>query len=641
MLDAELNSKYWVHRETVMKTGIGGLTRRLPGLIVQAARLAWEASPRETLIVVSTNLAAGVFTAFGLLATTGVLTALFADGATPHRVRAAIPSLLLVAGAAGARAGLQAIAGWAQARLRPQVDRIVEMRLFALTTEVDLVAFDDSDFHDSMQRARDRGRYEAPAVVSTCVDILTGLVGVAAAAGALGVLHPVLLPLLLAAAIPDGWAALRAARMRYMLMFQLSSSRRRRWILSDLMAERDPAAEVRAFSMRDFLLRRYDRIASHERDLELRLARRETGTRVAGDLMTGVATGVVYVSLGLLLAARGMPLAVAGTAVLAIRAGQGSLVAVLFSLNRCYESGLYFGDYLDFCERARGLRERRGRRPAPRGFTEIATEGVTFTYPDADKPSLHDVSVRVAAGEIVALVGENGSGKSTLAKILSGLYAPQQGEVLLDGVPYGTYEPDSLRDNVALIAQDHTHWPMTARDNITMGRAVDADRLATATTSAGADRVLEELPGGLDTLLDRRFKDGHELSGGQWQRMAVARGLYRDAPLLVCDEPTAALDARAEHALFEAVRTHAAGRTVLLITHRLASVRMADRIYVLDKGRVIEQGGHAELMAEDGVYAELYGLQARAYAGGNGVVPPPRSGVVSDRRGADASGADC
>jgi ATP-binding cassette subfamily B protein/ATP-binding cassette subfamily C protein len=226
------------------------------------------------------------------------------------------------------------------------------------------------------------------------------------------------------------------------------------------------------------------------------------------------------------------------------------------------------------------------------------------------------VSAHIDRGEVVALVGENGSGKTTLAKVLAGLYDPASGQVRWDDVDLAAVDPTDLRNRIAVIAQDHTRWPLTARHNITMGTEKGQEAVDLAAEVAGADQVIAELPQGYQTLLDRRFKDGQELSGGQWQRIAVARGFYREAPLLICDEPTAALDARAEHALFETIRKHADGRTVLLITHRLASVRYADRIYVLDHGEVIEQGTHDALIDLDGVYADLYNLQAQAYRGG-------------------------
>jgi ATP-binding cassette, subfamily B, bacterial len=621
------------HLGELAATSLAGMSRRLPTLVGAAIRLAWRASRVDTVTTVLLNLGAGVFTAYGLLATSGVLTALFAGGPTPDRVRAALPSLALVAGAAALRSGLQACAGWAQARLKPKVNRIVETRLFDLTTRVDLTAFDDTDFHDAMHRARQRGLYEASAVVREAIDILTGLVGVAAAAGALGVLHPVLLPLLLLTAVPDGWAAARTARMRYLTIFTLSPVRRRKWVLADLMADRDSAAEIRAFTMRSFLGREHDRLAAEECEVHVALARRQTVALVLGELVGGLATGAVYVALGVLLATRSVPLAVAGTAVLAIRSGKTSLASLLYAVNQCYESGLYFSDYLDFCAEAERRMPEEQHGPAPATFDLIAADDVWFTYPGAEEPSLRGVSVKVRAGQVVALVGENGSGKTTLAKILAGLYRPDAGEVRWDAQRLSEVDLERLRENVAMIPQDYTHWPMTARHNIAMGRTPDDAMITEAARASGADEVVEPLPRGYGTLLDRRFKDGHELSGGQWQRIAVARGFYRDAPLLICDEPTAALDARAEHALFERIRDHADGRTVLLITHRLASVRHADQVYVLDHGRVVEEGPPAALLAAGGIFGELYDLQARAYrleahqAGGSNETgePPGRS----------------
>jgi ATP-binding cassette subfamily B protein/ATP-binding cassette subfamily C protein len=308
-----------------------------------------------------------------------------------------------------------------------------------------------------------------------------------------------------------------------------------------------------------------------------------------------------------------IPLAIAGTAVLAIRSAQASLTQLLYAVNKCYEDGLYFSDYLAFCTDAAARIPPPGTQPVPREFDRIAAEDVTFSYPGASDLALREVSIEIRRSEVVALVGENGSGKTTLAKILAGLYRPASGAVRWDQTAIADVDTEQLRELTAVIAQDHANWPLTLRHNITMGRAADAGLLAAAASASGADTVIEKLPHGYDTLLDRRFKDGAELSGGQWQRIAAARGFYRSAPLLIMDEPTAALDARAEYALFSSIRELAQGRSVLLITHRLASVRHADRIYVLRDGRVIEQGVHASLMELGGQYAELYQLQASQY----------------------------
>ncbi|WP_307801269.1 ABC transporter ATP-binding protein [Actinomadura violacea] len=610
-----LEITYWESRdEELLKAGLPAMLRRFPMLVTAAVRLAWRASRADTAVALGGNLAAGVFTAFGLLATSDVLASLFAAGPTPGRVRAALPALALVGAAAALRGALLAAAGWAQARLKPQVERQAETRLFELTTRVELTAFDDHEFHNAMRRARDNGVPDTATVVEMTVSALTGAVGLAAPAVALGLLHPALMPLLLVTAVPAGWAALRTARLRYAAFYRLSAARRRKFMLSDLMAERQPAAEVRAFTLRGFLLGEYDRVAELEQRVQLDVARRQTGAKAAGDLLTGAATVAVYAALGGLLAGGVIPLSVAGAAVLAIRAGQSSLAACVLSLNKLYEAGLYFGDYLNFrALAAERLPPPDGAAPPAGDFGRVTAEGVTFRYPGAAAPALTDVSVTVRRGEVIALVGENGSGKTTLAKLLAGLYRPDSGTIRWDDADLAGLDGDALRRRVAVIAQDHTRWPLTVRENIVMGRPLDEDRLAGAAAAAGADRVVDELPGGYDALLDRRFRGGHDLSGGQWQRVAAARGFYRDAALVIFDEPTSALDARAEHALFERIRRHADGRTVVLITHRLASVRFADRIYVLDHGRVAESGAHADLLAADGLYAELYRLQASAF----------------------------
>lgn len=610
----EITISDWnAHTGKMAEVGFLAIARRLPSLIGQAMRMAWRASPRDMVATVVLSLLGGVFTAFGLLATTGVLSALFSEGPTPDRVVAALPSLALVAGAATLRTAVQAGAGWAESRLNPQVSRLTEERLYGLTSRVELASYDDPDFHDALQRARMRGVATADTVVTMAIDVVTGLVGLAAVAGVLGVLHPVLLPLLLLAVLPDAWAAVRSARMRYTTLYALIPKARRKWIIAELLANRDPAAEVRSFTMRGFLLRMYDAVARAEQEVLLGLAKRQTVARLTGEALGGMGSGLVYVALGLLLAAAAIPLAVAGTAVLAIRQGQSSLANLLYSTNHLYEEGLYFTDFLDFCAEA----EQRlpTARPAvpPARFTRIEAANLTFAYPGATQPALRGVSVEINRGEVIAFVGENGSGKTTLAKILSGLYEPDSGQVTWDGLDLKQINPEAIRANTAVIAQDHTRWPLTARYNITMGTDKGTEPLDAAAQVAGADEVIAELPHGYRTLLDRRFKDGQELSGGQWQRIAVARGFHRDAQLLICDEPTAALDARAEHALFERLRAHSDGRTVLLITHRLASVRYADRIYVLDHGKVTEQGTHASLMRLKGLYAELYTLQSSAY----------------------------
>ncbi|HEX3714444.1 MAG TPA: ABC transporter ATP-binding protein [Trebonia sp.] len=611
---AELTKAYWrAYDERMATVRFSDVGRRFPALIGQALGLGWSSSRRDTAATIALNLASGVFGGYALFATTGVLEALFAAGPTPDRVRAALPSLILVGVATAVRSGVATAAGWAQSRLEPQVDQVVEVQLYDLTSQVELAAFDDPDFHDRMQRARDRGVYSASALVNDVINFVTAFAGLASAAVVVGLLQPVLLAVLLVAQLPGAWAAVRSARIKYLTRFALIDSYRRKYILAGLIAERSTAAELRSFTMRALLLGRVSRLAAYARNAELKAARQQTVTKVIGSALGGLATAGVYLVLGVLLATGYLALSVAGTAVLAIRSAAGSLQQLMFSVNQTYEDGLYFSDYVAFCDDARARIRPPGSAAAPPGFTRITASGVTFSYPGADAPSLREVSVEINQGEVVALVGENGSGKTTLAKILAGLYRPQAGDVRWDDVSIADVNGEPLRERIAVIAQDHGNWPLTVRDNIIMGRLLDDGQLAVAAAASGADTVIADLARGYDTLLARQFKDGAELSGGQWQRIAAARGFYRTAPLLIMDEPTAALDARAEYALFSSLRSLAADRTVLIITHRLASVRHADRIYVLARGQVTETGTHADLMALSGQYAELYTLQASQY----------------------------
>jgi ATP-binding cassette subfamily B protein/ATP-binding cassette subfamily C protein len=594
------------------------VARRLPALVGQALRLAWRAGPADTVTTIALNLMSGVFTALGLLATTGVLDALLAAGPTPGRVRAALPSLLLVGGAAILRSLLSAAAGWAQARLTPRVQQRAESELYEVTSRIDLASYDDSEFYEALTRAEGPGSAAAEHVVSATIDIVTGVTSFTAAATAIAALHPVLLPLLLVTALPEAWAAIHVARSRYLMMVRTVGARYHSAILGDLLGNRQYAADLRAYTLQDLLLAQYQRVAGVYRDAQIRLARRNVATRLAGDAGSGLAGGLVYLVLGLLLAATWLPLAVAGTAVLAIRTSRSALSQLVHAVNECYEQGLYLTDYTTFLATARAHLPPPATAEISDGFSAITVENVSFTYPGADEPALRDVSFTLPAGQIMALVGENGSGKSTLAKLLAHLYTPGSGRIRWDGVDLADADAQAVRSRIAVIAQDHAHWPMTARGNVVLGDEDDSVRLGRAAVSAGTDEVVAELPHGWDTMLDRRFKDSHELSGGQWQRIAVSRGFYRDAPLIICDEPSSNLDARAEHTLFEAIRRHMRGRTVVLITHRLANIRDADVIHVLEHGRITASGTHDELMARGGAYRDLYLLQAAAYENASG-----------------------
>ncbi|MEU1967382.1 ABC transporter ATP-binding protein [Micromonospora sediminicola] len=617
----ELADPHWMHRATELAhTGFWSVARRLPTLVREAIALGWATSRRDTAASLGLNVAAGLLTTLGLLATTGVLQQLFAAGPTPGRIRAALPALALAAAAVTARGALTIAAGWAQARLIPQINYTVERRLFETTSVVELAAFDDAGFAEEMDRARDRGLIEAGALVNDTVNLVTGVVGVVATAAAVTIIHPLLLPCLLVAAAPEAVTAVRMARRQHIDWLARITRRRRKWMLGDLMANRHTAAEIRAYQMRDFLLSEYRLMTRLETRAELRLARAQTVTRAIGLSVTGVATFGLYLVLGALLMGGVVVLAAAATALLALQSARSSLRTTIFATNSLYEDALYYQDYRDFLDRAGQRVPTGGQRPVD-GFERIDLDRVSLRYPDTDAAAVDEVSLTIRRGEVVALVGENGSGKTTLAKLIAGLYRPTGGAIRWDGVDAAELDPRQVAAQVAVMSQDWWKFPFTARQNIRVGRHDRADgpgpSVEAAAREAAAHDMISELPFGYDTLLDRQFKDGQDLSGGQWQRLVAARGLYRDARLLICDEPSAALDARAEHALFQHLRRRP-DRAVVLITHRLANVRHADQIFVLDHGRLVQHGDHDALMAQAGPYRELFELQAAGYLAGAG-----------------------
>ncbi|MEU8818081.1 ATP-binding cassette domain-containing protein [Actinoplanes sp. NPDC048796] len=615
--DGELSLPYWLtSTEEAANTSFWQMLKRLPRLLREASLLAWRADSRTTMALAVLQIAGGVASAVGLISVVGVFDGLLQDVPTPDRVRAAVPSLLLVVGAAAARGALTSAAAAANGRLSPKVYQAAEMRLLTLTTQVDLATFDDADWRDAMERARDRGISAAQQLVDRVIELATNVIGLVAAAGVLAVLHPVLLPLLVLAVVPIGWAAVRSARLGYRRVLRLIAVWRRQRMLAELLAAREPAPELRAFTLRSFLLEEVRRLLAISTNEEIRIATRQVRTTLVGTMLSAIATAFAYAVLLWLLWTGRMELAAGGAAAYAINMGIGKLSEIAFSANRVFDQGLYFADFQGFCELSRSRAEPAGGGEAPPSFQEISLQAVTFSYPDADHPAVREVSLTLRRGEVIALVGENGSGKSTLATLLAGLHRPQQGRILWDGVDAERLDPDSVRRQVAVVMQEPTRWPLSARANITIGRHDRPASMPEVHAAAGAGNAHEfvmELSRQYETLLSRHFIDGADLSGGQWQRLAVSRAFFRDAPLLICDEPTANLDARAEHDVYQRLRELAEGRTVVLITHRMASVREADHIYVLDHGAIVEQGDHEELMAADGIYAQMFTLQASAY----------------------------
>ncbi|MFJ2217732.1 ATP-binding cassette domain-containing protein [Streptomyces sp. NPDC101062] len=591
----------------------------LPAVIRRVLAMAWSADARATLAVILLQLGSAAMAAFGLLASVGVLQALFAQGATPQRIRAAIPSLALVAGLLMVRAVLDAGVALYQARLTPKIRRAVEADFLRLTAHVRLEAVDDANWADDSNRAHDRGLYYAHQSITQIIELASALLGLLGAASVLTLLHPLLLPLLVASVIPQGLASVRSARMRFLSQVRYSTIERRIRLFTWLLLDRDSAAELRSSTAQSALLREHERMALRIEEEDTRLGRAEAGTALSGRAIGGLATGLTYAALAWMTIAGWLPLAVGGGAVLAIRASQGTLTRIVLATHYVYEHALWVSDLYSFLDKCRTLLPRRTGHRAPGQVKTISVENVEYTYPDGTKPALNGVSMELAAGSTVAFVGANGSGKSTMSKLIAGLYEPTAGTIRWDGTDVLEMDAESLQAQVAVVLQDPVQWPLSALANITVSSGTiteaDPERALRAAAASGADRVITGLSQQWTTPLSKRFKGGEELSGGNWAKFAVARGLYKDAPVLLLDEPTASMDPRAEHAAYTAVLRgrHRADRITVLISHRMASVIECDRIFVFRDGRITESGNHTSLMAQRGEYYEMFTLQASAY----------------------------
>jgi ATP-binding cassette subfamily B protein len=377
------------------------------------------------------------------------------------------------------------------------------------------------------------------------------------------------------------------------------------------------AKEVRLFDLGDLFMRRFRQLRHQLRQGRLKIVARRS---IAEWVAQAIATLAIYGSYAFIAYRSVRGDITLGDMVMyfqAFQRGQGFLREVMSSLAGLYESNLFLSNLYEFLELKPQVGEPRHPQPVPQPLQRgIVFDHVSFRYPTGTREVLEDVSLTVRPGEVVALVGANGSGKTTLIKLLCRLYDPATGTITFDGTDLRQFETTALRREIGVIFQDYARYQLTARENIWFGNASlapDQGTIAAAARHSGADDVISSLPEGYDTILGKWFADGEELSIGEWQKVALARAFMRDAQLIVLDEPTSAMDAKAEYAVFERFRQLIQGRTAIIISHRFSTVRMADRIYVLKAGRIIESGTHEELIRRGGTYARLFEIQAQYY----------------------------
>jgi ATP-binding cassette subfamily B protein len=592
--------------------------RKLPLLVGRALRLVWSAGRSELIVTTLLQLLQGVGVTAQLLVGKAVLDSLLGAGGTADGFSGVTPRFALLVAITVLLSFANAVQVEQSRVLGELVARAAHDRVLDVAGAIDLEAFESPSFFDRLQRAQVGGLTRPLQMVNGLGNLTTSVVTLLGIAVALVALQPVLLPFIVLGYVPLWYASTRNSKALFEFVLGMTEDDRQRAYLQRVLSGRDEAKEVRAFGLAPLLRGRYERLYD-ERLANLRGVARK---RMLRSLAAAAGTsGLTVASLGLLAyfyVEGRMSLSALGAAVAGLLQLSGRLRGVADGAGALYESALFVDDYESFCALApRVAPAPTGGDPLP-AFGHLATVELSFTYPGASEPTLEDVSLEIRGGEVVALVGENGSGKTTLAKLLAHLYTPTRGRILWDGVDTASYDGARVRRSIAVIFQDFVRYLLPAKENIGAGRYErfdDTGAIVGAARSAGAHTFVSRLPQGYDTILGKEFSGGTDLSLGQWQRLALARAFFRDAPFVILDEPTAALDPRAEQALFGTIRSLFQGRSVLLISHRFSSVRSADRIYVLDKGRLVEHGTHTELMAEGGMYAELFSLQASAYLG--------------------------
>lgn len=514
-------------------------------------------------------------------------------------------------------AAVKAIAGIVEQTQSRVVTDYMQDVLHKKSIGVDLAYYEDSRFYDTLHRAQSEAPFRPTSIVNGLIKTIQSFVSLLAMVGLLLSFHWIVAVVLLAAALPGLFVKLKFSKISWKWQRKRTETERRAWYKHWLITSVGHAKELRLFGLGEHFRKRYRDLRTILREEMLGIARR----RAVADLATqAVATVMVYGSLAFIAwQTYGGFITIGGMVMYfqAFQKGLGYLKGMLGSLAGLYEGNLFLSNLFDFLD----IKPSVTDPPEPKRFPSPISRGigfdhVNFGYPSGNSNALDDISLKIRQGEMLALVGENGSGKTTLVKLLCRLYDPDTGIISVDETSLRDFRIERLRENISVTFQDYARYHLTAGQNISLGdiqHTYDESAIRKAAVTAGTDDLISNLPDGYNTVLGRWFKGGKELSIGEWQKIALARAFIRNAPIVILDEPTSALDAKSEQDVFIKFRELVRGKTSVVISHRFSTVRMADRIAVMHKGRIIEQGTHEELMAKNGKYHEMYTIQASAY----------------------------
>jgi ATP-binding cassette subfamily B protein len=600
--------------------GDADLTRSFFGVFRYSRRaiaLVWDTNPLLLFALAVLTIIAGLLPAGIAWVGSQIVDAVVAARSTVDHnalrvLRLVLLEGVLVAAVAGAQRGLSL----SQALLRAQLGQRVNVMILEKALTLDLRHFEDSEFYDKLTRARREASSRPLSLVMRTFGLGQNAISLLSYAALLVRFSPWTMVLLLLAGLPSFVAETKFSGDAFRLFRWRSPETRMQTYLETVLAREDHAKEVKLFGLGARLLQRYrdifTRLYGEDRALSIR---RDSWGFGLGLLATTALYGAyAWIALSTIHAV--ITLGQMTMYLLLFRQGQAAVAAMLSAIGGMYEDNLYLSTLYEYLETPVAPPSGSAVR-GPDPSDGVRFEHVNFTYPGASEPTLVDINLHLSPGSSVALVGENGSGKTTLIKLLTRLYRPDSGRILLDGAPIEDWNETALRARIGVIFQDFTRYQMLVGENVGAGDEryfEDEPRWREAAGKGQAADFIEHLPARYRTQLGKWFQDGQELSGGQWQKIALARAFMRtEADILVLDEPTAAMDARAEAQIFEHFRTLARGRITILISHRFSTVRMADQIAVLERGRIIEKGSHDELMALGGHYAQLFSLQARGY----------------------------